>query len=52
MLQESLIPLPVLSHMKEEIDKYFGNANAVYYGDDGKLYGGSDFRRDSKSFGY
>ena len=37
---------------KEEIDKYFGNANAVYYGDDGKLYGGSDFRRDSKSFGY
>ena len=35
---------------KEEIDKYFGNA--VYYGDDGKLYGGSDFRRDSKSFGY
>ena len=35
---------------KEEIDKYFGNANAVYYGDDGKLYGGSDFRRDSKSF--
>ena len=37
---------------KEEIDKYFGNANAVYYGDDGKLYGGSDFRRDSMSFGY
>lgn len=37
---------------KEEIDKYFGNANAVYYGDDEKLYGGSDFRRDSKSFGY
>ena len=37
---------------KEEIDKYFGNANAVYYGDYGKLYGGSDFRRDSKSFGY
>ena len=37
---------------KEAIDKYFGNANAVYYGDDGKLYGGSDFRRDSKSFGY
>ena len=37
---------------KEEIDKYFGNANEVYYGDDGKLYGGSDFRRDSKSFGY
>lgn len=37
---------------KEDIDKYFGNANAVFYGEDGKLYGGSDFRRDSKAFGY
>lgn len=33
-------------------DKYFGNANCVLYGEDGRLHGGADPRRDSKALGF
>jgi len=54
MDEEVVAELTELGYTMTDLGEYsrtFGSVNAVYYGDDGVLYGGADPRRDGKAVG-